>query len=106
MTRILFCSFLLQLVLLSMAKIAAPQSAHVSIDDLLSERVVPPTERLTYGPDPLHFGELRLPAGKGPFPVAVLVHGGCWSATLPGLDPRATSYDLPLRRDFSAHRVL
>lgn len=25
------------------------------------------------------FGELRLPKGKGPFPVAMLVHGGCWA---------------------------
>jgi len=32
-----------------------------------------------YGPDPLQVGELRLPAGKGPFPVAVVVHGGCWT---------------------------
>ncbi len=25
-------------------------------------------------------GQLRLPAGPGPHPVAVVVHGGCWSA--------------------------
>ncbi len=37
--------------------------------------------RVAYGPDPaLHHGELRLPPGAGPFPVAVLVHGGCWRA--------------------------
>jgi hypothetical protein len=33
----------------------------------------------------LQFGEFRLPAGIGPFPVAVVIHGGCWtsaSATL------------------------
>ena len=35
---------------------------------------------VAYGPDPLHFGELRLPAGPGPHPVAVVVHGGCWLA--------------------------
>jgi pimeloyl-ACP methyl ester carboxylesterase len=38
----------------------------------------PSTLRSTYGPDPRQFGELRLPPGKGPFPVAVVVHGGCW----------------------------
>lgn len=27
---------------------------------------------------PHQFGELRMPPGKGPFPVAVLIHGGCW----------------------------
>jgi len=33
---------------------------------------------ITYGDDPLQFGELRLPEGPGPFPVIVYVHGGCW----------------------------
>lgn len=32
-----------------------------------------------YGTDPLQVGELRLPAGKGPFPVVEVVHGGCWT---------------------------
>lgn len=36
--------------------------------------------RLAYGPGPLQFGELRLPEGKGPFPVAIVLHGGCWLA--------------------------
>ena len=40
----------------------------------------PPDHRLAYGADPNQFGELRLPAGRGPHPVAVLVHGGCWKA--------------------------
>lgn len=35
-------------------------------------------ERLAYGPDSLHFGDLRVPAGRGPFPVAIVIHGGCW----------------------------
>ena len=39
----------------------------------------PPADaRLSYGPDSLQTGELRLPKGKGPFPVVVLIHGGCW----------------------------
>jgi acetyl esterase/lipase len=36
--------------------------------------------RIAYGADPSQFGELSLPKGKGPFPVIVWVHGGCWSA--------------------------
>jgi acetyl esterase/lipase len=34
--------------------------------------------RLAYGTDPLQFGDLRLPEGRGPHPVAVIIHGGCW----------------------------
>lgn len=34
--------------------------------------------RASYGEAPQQFGELRLPQGKGPFPVIVLIHGGCW----------------------------
>lgn len=38
-----------------------------------------PTLVESYGQDsPKQFGELRLPKGRGPFPVAMLVHGGCW----------------------------
>jgi acetyl esterase/lipase len=37
--------------------------------------------RLAYGDEPLQFGDLRLPQGSGPFPLAVVVHGGYWQAT-------------------------
>ena len=33
-----------------------------------------------YGEDSLHYGELYVPEGKGPHPVVVMVHGGCWLA--------------------------
>jgi acetyl esterase/lipase len=36
--------------------------------------------RIEYGPDPLQFGELRLPDGGGPHPVVIVIHGGCWLA--------------------------
>lgn len=38
----------------------------------------PAGERIKYGDGPQQFGELRLPQGDGPFPVMVLIHGGCW----------------------------
>jgi acetyl esterase/lipase len=42
--------------------------------------------RIAYGPDPLlQFGDLRIPSGPGPHPVAVVIHGGCWF-NLFGLD--------------------
>src|SRR3954469_3797173 len=45
---------------------------------LLSAPSPPADLRIAYGPDPLHFGDLRVPTGGGPHPVALVVHGGFW----------------------------
>ncbi len=37
-----------------------------------------PDAILRYADHPRGFAELRLPQGKGPFPLAVIYHGGCW----------------------------
>jgi acetyl esterase/lipase len=44
------------------------------------QKLTPPAagQRIAYGTGPDQFGDLRLPAGSGPFPVVVLIHGGCW----------------------------
>lgn len=33
---------------------------------------------IAYGADPLQHVELWRPAGAGPFPVVLMIHGGCW----------------------------
>jgi acetyl esterase/lipase len=48
--------------------------------DLQALPMLPPDQRLAYGDDANHIGELRLPSGRGPHPVVVLIHGGCWKA--------------------------
>lgn len=45
----------------------------------------PPSARIAYGKQPSQVVELFLPKGKGPFPVVVLLHGGCWRRELEGL---------------------
>lgn len=42
-----------------------------------------PTSEVRYGPAPVQAADVFLPAGAGPFPVAILIHGGCWR-DLPG----------------------
>jgi acetyl esterase/lipase len=36
--------------------------------------------RYRYGPERDHFGDLYMPPGSGPHPVALVIHGGCWRA--------------------------
>jgi len=40
----------------------------------------PPEVRESYGEGKYQFGELRMPDGAGPHPIAIVVHGGCWCA--------------------------
>ncbi len=58
----------------------------ITFADLLARPRAAADARVAYGPDPRQFGELWVPAGEGPLPVIVLVHGGCWQADLPGLE--------------------
>ncbi|HSS80477.1 MAG TPA: alpha/beta fold hydrolase [Gaiellaceae bacterium] len=52
-----------------------------SADVLTDPPPRPADARITYGPEPLEFGDLRVPAGEGPFPLALVLHGGYWQAT-------------------------
>lgn len=45
-------------------------------------KVMPATERVFYGKELAQFGDLRIPKGAGPFPVAIVVHGGAWGSAV------------------------
>lgn len=46
-----------------------------------SSHSAPPADaRITYGAAPTQFVDVRIPVGRGPFPVVMLIHGGCWRA--------------------------
>lgn len=59
---------------------AARRPSHLGVDDVLALPAEPADVRVAYGPGRYQFGELRLPQGSGPHPVAIIIHGGCWSA--------------------------
>lgn len=44
--------------------------------------LIPPKAdaRIPYGTEYLQFGDLRMPAGNGPHPLVVFIHGGFWKA--------------------------
>lgn len=76
------------ILLLMSSPAATPAIARepISFSDLLARPRQAADARIAYGADPLQFGELWLPKGEGPFPVVVLIHGGCWQADLPGTE--------------------
>ena len=56
----------------------SPAAQTLSWGELSKMPLPPPGERIAYGDGAQQFGELRLPKGDGPFPVFVVIHGGCW----------------------------
>jgi acetyl esterase/lipase len=52
----------------------------LTVQDILKPPFPKADHRIAYGPDAQQFGDLRLPKGAGPFPVALVIHGGCWLA--------------------------
>lgn len=55
-------------------------------------------EHIAYGPGVRQFGELWMPQGKGPHPVVVILHGGCWQHEVADLSyMNAAAQDLAKR---------
>ncbi|WP_426107883.1 alpha/beta hydrolase [Massilia sp. TSP1-1-2] len=64
---------------------AGAAAAPMTLADYLALSGPAPTATITYGSAPSQFAELFRPAGPGPFPVVVLVHGGCWTVKYGGI---------------------
>lgn len=70
-------------VIAACAAVAEPAGAdNLSHADVKALASTMPAAEIAYGDDPLQVGELRLPAGEGPFPVAIVIHGGCWTKSI------------------------
>lgn len=50
--------------------------------DLLGRPRPVPTRTVRTGADALHLADLWLPAGRGPHPTVLMVHGGCWTSDI------------------------
>lgn len=72
------------LILCAFATVLPARASLVSYTGLLARPRPTPTKVVHYGPAEQQKAALFLPSGKGPHPVAVLIHGGCWLAKLPG----------------------
>jgi acetyl esterase/lipase len=59
--------------------------APMTLQDYLALNGPAPSRHVAYGAAPSQFAELFQPAGDGPFPVAVIIHGGCWTREFGGI---------------------
>jgi acetyl esterase/lipase len=83
----------------------AARSAPLDYRQLLARPRPTATKRIPYGPAPSQFGELWMPTGAGPFPVVMLIHGGCWRADLPGIELMAYAADDLRQHGFAVWNV-
>jgi acetyl esterase/lipase len=60
-------------------------AAPMTLQDYLALSGPAPSQHVAYGAAPSQFAELFQPAGDGPFPVAVIIHGGCWTKEFGGI---------------------
>jgi acetyl esterase/lipase len=70
---------------LSLAMTSTLHAAPMILADYMALSGPAPDATLRYGAAPSQYAELFVPPGKGPFPVAVLVHGGCWTKAFGGI---------------------
>src|SRR3954469_1657914 len=64
-----------------------------------------PYIRASYGFGPIQVGELRLPPGKGPFPVAIVIHGGCWLKGMAVMRMTSPVADALTKRGFATWNI-
>jgi acetyl esterase/lipase len=65
-------------VLAGLAAVGVGGDRVLTTKDILALPAPPADARIQYGPESLQFGDLRVPRGEGPHPVAIVIHGGCW----------------------------
>ena len=80
-------------------------AAQLSQQDVARLSVPPADHRIAYGPDAMQFGDLRLPKGSGPHPLAIIVHGGCWLAAFADLQLMAPLSDALTRAGIATWNI-
>lgn len=69
---------LFSIVLVAAAGFNSASAQTLTFRDIQKLEMPAADHRISYGTAAQQFGDLRLPKGKGPHPVAILIHGGCW----------------------------
>ena len=70
------------LLLLAAGLLMAADTPRMTWADLTARPRPTADASVAYGPDPYQIVDVWLPAGQGPHPVVVMVHGGCWQTSI------------------------
>ena len=81
------------LMISGVATNAAAAAQFLTQQDVARLAAAPAQHRVAYGNDRMQFGDLRLPDGEGPHPVAIVIHGGCWLSAFADLQLMAPLAD-------------
>ncbi len=82
---------MIRLAILALAALSIPVIAQTPVPakpslltwpDLTKRPKPAPDATIDYGTDQMQKIDVWLPKGKGPFPVVVMVHGGCWTTSI------------------------
>jgi len=71
--------------ILMLMSVESAKAAPATVEAYMSQPQTTADARIAYGPAPAQIVELFLPKGRGPHPVVVLIHGGCFLAEYQGL---------------------
>ena len=77
--------FLLTLFCLISTDYASQSAWHFIPSDVNTLHSKPANVRIAYGDEPFQFADLRLPKTPGPYPVVIIIHGGCWTSAFADL---------------------
>eukprot|EP01035_Chromulina_nebulosa_P003001 gene3001-4102_t len=64
---------------------AEAHAAPATVSDYMKQPPVAADHRIAYGAEPAQVIDLFLPKRRGPHPVVVLIHGGCWTVHFGGI---------------------
>ncbi len=64
---------------------AAQAAEPMTLNEYMTLKGPAPSAHIAYGPAPRQYVELFEPTGPGPFPVVVLIHGGCFQNGYQGM---------------------
>lgn len=92
------------MAVLSLAPSARAQDPE-AVYKALGAQASRPVATIAYGDDPLQVADLRLPAGEGPYPVAIVLHGGCFRASVDNRRGIAGLADALTARGFATWNV-